>query len=361
MKHLKAALESFKPKLVSRYTRLFQGGYFMENLASGGAAMEAFREAFKHRRSFVSMEDATDGQAQHEIEHVLFGRLEYFAQLEAAASKVEQEQWNICVEQTDANAGSGGVRVRKTIIEGSDPLYELTTKIRVEGDSDQSAKAAIETTVPTTKDQFESFRFLCDDGLLKDRYRFPIVGSALVWEIDCFKKADGGYQEWVKIDLEVPSADASIPELPIKFAEVIYPEGYGREGDQSAKLDEIWKTFYTPNPYRNQTAVSEPGAEVATSVEVPNQDPEQAKTADEGGEHAEVEPLPTGDDAEVAKAAGLNPDGTDAETDAGDQTAVTDTAANETTTDESGTTETEGEKPENEEDPDKKPDETEQA
>lgn len=334
MKHLKVALEAFKPKLVDRYTRLFRGGYFMESLAAGGPAMEAFREAFKSHRVFVSMEDATDGQAQHEIEHVLFGRLEDFSQLEAAASKVEQEQWNICVEQTDANAGSGGVRVRKTVIEGSDPLYELTTKIRVEGDSDQAAKAAIETTVPTTKDQFESFRFLCDDGLIKDRYRFPIIGTEMVWEVDCFKKDDGGYQEWVKIDLEVPSADTAIPDLPLKFAEVIFPEGYGREGDQSAKLDEIWQSFYTPNPYRAQTAVGDGAPDVATSTEVPNQDPANATTADatDKDEHAEVQPLPTGDDQEVADAAGLNPDGTDkTETEATDKTGDETEATDDTT------------------------------
>lgn len=195
----------------------------------------------------LALEDDTSGKAGNEIEHVIYARLENMSLLKTASGVERQEQWNICVDKNELNAGSGGVRVRKTVVGDEEPVYVLTTKVR-KGDNSK-----IETSVPTSVDMFESFKFLADDGLIKDRHHFPVQGTTLVWEVDMFLKPDGTYYEWCKIDLEVNSLDDPIPELPIEFAEVIMPKGYGRQDEEKSKalIEKLYDQFFrSPNEYR---------------------------------------------------------------------------------------------------------------
>lgn len=309
MRNIHSALQSFRPTPAQEtYQTRFPGGRLTENLRAYGPAMEGFRDVFARHRLNASMEDA-DGQAVKEIEHVIYARLSDFSQLEKAASKVFQEQWNLPVKHHDGNAGSGGVRVRKTVVEGAEPTFEVTSKVKIEQDTE--VKAAIETTVATTEDMFETFRFLGDAGMIKTRYHFPIIGSELVWEVDCFHKADGSFHEWVKIDLEVASAEDQLPDLPMSFDEVILPEGYGREGDQEERIKGLYRDYFTtPNPYLEGSAKPVQEVDAETSTESDDVDGDSTTPTEENPEpdHQAVEPLPDSD-AEIAEVAGLNPDG----------------------------------------------------
>lgn len=184
------------------------------------------------------MEERVDGKAETELEHIVYARLTDFTQLSNAASKELQEQWMIKVPKTEKNAGAGSCRVRKSQIEGADANYFFTTKVKKGED-----KGSLEATLPCSEDMYNMYRFLADEGMVKDRYRFPIQGSELVWEVDVFKKADGSYHEWVKIDLEVTNAEEALPELPMQFAEVILPEDL--KGPDQEKHNAVLDTLYT--------------------------------------------------------------------------------------------------------------------
>lgn len=198
--------------------------------------IKMFRESFGHiwdseSKNVVATEEAADGKAIREIEHTIYARLSDHSQLKKAASMEKHEQWEIKIAKTDLNAGKGGIRVRKTEIEGGDPDYVLTTKVNANEAGDK-----IELPIPTNEDNFHQIKFLSERGMIKHRYHFPVVGTELVWEIDMFPKQDGeGYHDWCKIDLEVQDRDAPIPELPLHFEEVIMPKGYGRQDEEAAE------------------------------------------------------------------------------------------------------------------------------
>ena len=206
-----------------------------------------------------AMEEAQDGKLFKEIEHVIYARLTDPSQLQKAASSELNEQWEIRVPKTEDNAGEGCLRVRKTHPKGKDPYYVMTTKVKANADGDK-----LELPIPSNEDQFKMFRFLAGKGMIKERFFFPIMGTDLVWEVDMFPKGDGTYHEWCKIDLEVESRDTELPTLPMTFAEVILPKGFGNLSDEEhdSKVSALYDQFFiTKNPYLNmeQKEVSEPG------------------------------------------------------------------------------------------------------
>lgn len=191
--------------------------------------------------------EAADGRAVNEIEHVIYARIVDMDQLKKAASIEHQEQWEIKIPKTDGNAGSGSIRVRKTWVEGSDPTYEIVTKVKKNADGDK-----IEVSLPGNENVFLQFKFLSESGMIKDRHRFPVEGTDLVWEVDMFKKADGTYHNWCKIDLEVPSRNDQLPELPMQFATIIMPEGMGEDDkiDREKTITNLYREcFLTTNTF----------------------------------------------------------------------------------------------------------------
>lgn len=226
-----------------------------------------------HFRQFLGlmpgMEEDTSGKAQKEIEHIVYGRLTDFAQLSNAASRESQEQWQVKMVKSDKNAGEGAIRVRKSQIDGADPNYYLTLKTRAKVGN-------LESTLSCGEDMFTMMKFLADFGMVKDRYRFPVPNTELVWEVDVFKKPDGTYHDWVKIDLEVEDLSAPLPELPLKFADVIMPadlEGQDKE-KHNATLDVLYNSvFKTPNSFLN-------GESTAEETEVAEETPEEKVAAE---------------------------------------------------------------------------------
>lgn len=199
----------------------------------------------KDNASIALEEDAT-GVAAVETEHVFYVYITDFKQLDKAASKIHQEQWEIKVPRTDKNATSGGIRVR-LVQEGDGPKqYCLTSKVVINAEGDKD-----EVTTETTADMFVHFAFLSQGGMIKDRYTFPIDGSDLVWEVDMFLKPDGSYHNWAKIDLEVPDRNAPIPEqFPVSFSQIISGDASRRNEAESRKISELYSQFFlTPNQY----------------------------------------------------------------------------------------------------------------
>lgn len=196
-----------------------------------------------------SLEERADGKAGDEFEHTIYARLGDPGQLSQAKSMEHHSQWEIRIDKSDKNAGKGSMRVRKTWIDGGSPDFVAVMKIPMDLQNNAKKK---EIPIPATEDWFVAFQFLSPQGMVKDRYHFPIVGTDLVWEIDCYPKEGGGYHEWVKIDLEVKDLSAPLPEFPIHLEDVILPVGVGKlskeEHDElvSKLYDEC---FLSPNPF----------------------------------------------------------------------------------------------------------------
>lgn len=199
----------------------------------------------------AALEEISDGQAHREIEHTFFARLENKALLDEAKSMEHQEQWEIVIEKTDKNACKGKFRVRKTVVEGQDPEYVLTTKTA-------GKEGNIEVGVPITQPMFEQFKMMSEQGMMKDRYFFPVEGSDLIWEVDMFLRkgsqpGEKQYEDWCKIDLEVPSLDMALPPLPQGFSEVITnPYGRRSEAEEMKVVSLFHNEFVTPNVYLNK-------------------------------------------------------------------------------------------------------------
>lgn len=226
-------------------------------------------------RLTVGVEEMVEGKVVTETEIILYGRLTDTEQLKQAASCEQQEQWSILLKGDENGKGKGSVRGRMVKTDGAEAKYIQTIKVK------RDQHSSLEVEMEITKDVFEMIKFLSEAGMVKDRYRFPIEGSDKVWEVDVFKKDDGSYQEWVKIDLETDTPDAPLPDLPIEFAELITPEDLkGDKADIHNKtLDILYKDiFRAQNPYRTgelseeQVDTSKPPEATAPVVEEPEDD-----------------------------------------------------------------------------------------
>ena len=193
--------------------------------------------------SLISNEaEDVSGRTKAEIERVLYVRVKNFDFLERATGAERQEQWSVKVAKTEENAGSGSIRVRKVTNlrePGAAVQYVLTSKLDI-----GKAGSAAETSEQSTLDQFNVFKYMANKGMLKDRYTFPIEGSDLYWEVDCFPKPGEMYFEWVKIDLESWPRDKELPQLPMAFSEMLE----GTEGEQTedgkAKISQLYQDVF---------------------------------------------------------------------------------------------------------------------
>lgn len=127
--------------------------------------------------------------------------------LKLASDKESQEQWEI-------KRRRGRVRIRKTTKADLAPTFELTFKTKSEN---AGIQGSIEEPFACEEAMFKAFKNLSDQGMIKDRFYFPvksvqvtnesgkqdIVVEDVFYEVDVFFNEDGSYNENVKIDLEM--------------------------------------------------------------------------------------------------------------------------------------------------------------
>ena len=227
---------------------------------------------FKNPR-YLSQEALDSPKTILEQEYVFYVRITNFKQLENAAHAEKHEQWQIKIPSTDDNAGSGSIRARKVTSADGTISYELTTKSKTK-------KGNIETTVPTTEENFTQIAFMADTGMRKDRYTFPIPNSDLSFEVDVYPDGKAGYYTWAKIDLEVKSPLSSFPELPIQVEEIITPQDAETPEGQE-EVSRLFDTFFLlKNKYKDLSPSLKPDTTVEPEVNEVSDQEEQEITED---------------------------------------------------------------------------------
>lgn len=208
-----------------------------------------------HQALSIALEEQADGKVHKEIEHDFYAILADWSELARASSMVQQEQWVMAAPKT-ADGSKGFLRMRK-IVEGIGGVAQYVFAIKNKTDK-------IEVEHEVTADMFEQFVRLSEEGQMKDRYFFPVAGTDLVFEVDCFLHPDAqaarraGYQirgnmyeDWVKIDLEVPSKATKVPDFPFACERVIMEPFGQRKPEEEKIVGNLYKKVYVAtHPYK---------------------------------------------------------------------------------------------------------------
>lgn len=222
--------------------------------------------------------DMLDGVGRIERELEFYGRIVDFGDIEKRAVKVEYQ------EQCEVKRKGGTLRVRMSKQDNQDPVYSLTLKYRDARDPTQKNEIPQEIS----EDMFTAFKTMADNMMIKRRFYIPMdvaleeetpdddlnaaetseadsneestptddsteetpqdapesvvsEGDRLYWEVDVFYDLDGNRKDWCKIDLTIPRALESIPDLPIKLEEVIANQYGERTPEEIEKLTKIFQ------------------------------------------------------------------------------------------------------------------------
>lgn len=220
--------------------------------------MQTFRSNAFTRGALATEAENADGKVSQEIEYMFYARVDSPETLLKAVCCEIQEQWGLWQDKTEQNAGSGSNRVRKTITkpivngefdnDNSTTQYVMTTKLK------RADGSALEIPLESSEDGLKAFRILAESGMIKHRYRFPIAGTDLTWEVDMFIEPGESmystkYVGWAKIDLEVPSKDYPIPAPPEGFADMFDSKVENPTPEQAEIIAKMKGYLSLPNPH----------------------------------------------------------------------------------------------------------------
>lgn len=193
------------------------------------------------RHKTITFEERDDGKTGIEVERTFYARMENLEPLKKASHVEHQEQWQVKIPKTETSINGGRLRVRKTTEEGSgETSYVMTMKIKAENGEQ-------ETPTPVSKDFFEQFKSLSQEGMIKTRYDFAIPDREEIWEVDVFYLPNGKKANWVKIDFEFKSDNKEIPPLPEGFVDAISGQSTDEEDQKFIRklYDELFLTNAT--------------------------------------------------------------------------------------------------------------------
>lgn len=163
----------------------------------------------------AGLESGNDGKTELELELCWMVRIPNIQEIldgqEVATSELH-EQWEQVQWGHNRNV-IGRIRVRGTTKAG---ITEYTMACKVVKDV-----GVAETEMEITEDFFKGFRALAPSGFLKRRWKYKVEETDLVYEVDVFFDSNGLPVEWVKVDLEIPDPNTTIPPFPFVFEEML--------------------------------------------------------------------------------------------------------------------------------------------
>lgn len=178
----------------------------------------------------LAVESHVDGLAHPEVELTVYGEMVDISHLEMASSSQRMEQWNLPEAEDDIS------RTRARIRAINDRRWILTTKTKPK----TSAEGVIEVECDISRDMFASLRDMAHGGYSKTRYCYTIPNTGLQWEVDVFYGIDGSPHPWVKLDLEVPSMDVTLPPWPFPMRQIVIDAGPDMDYKDKIIVKRLW-------------------------------------------------------------------------------------------------------------------------
>ena len=176
----------------------------------------------------------SETQTQAEVEYVFFGRPKNFDFMKKySPSRIEQ--YEVWPEKKDGSVNI--IRVRKT-----SKKTVMTLKINEGFDKKNGVVSRKENEFDITEESFQVFKKLCVFGSKKDRFEISTT-HGFVFEVDVYYDAHDNLNPWIKIDLEVPSADIPIPKIPIEMHEIITNQPTFRTKSEEETVKRVWNSF----------------------------------------------------------------------------------------------------------------------
>ena len=187
----------------------------------------------------IALEEDTSGSTLVEKELVFYARIDSIAPLMAAAeSIVSQEQFQVRIarEGVEDHKSLPRLRVRSTKQHDKTEIeYTQTLKIK-NGDHD------LENTIIITKEYYDQFRTIAENGMEKTRYTLAIPDREEKWEVDVFFNEDGKPYNYVKIDYEFKGSNTDYPKLPDYFHDVI--TGTTTDVEEKELITKLYETVF---------------------------------------------------------------------------------------------------------------------
>lgn len=189
--------------------------------------------AFHNTPSVEAVEEMLE-----ELEYVCFVKVSDFTQLAGAESAVHQEQWSVFLtNRGEAPAGKvaeNNVRVRSI----NDEQFFLTSKFYLPG---ADGKWEIEREVE--RKHFDLIKSMASGGMRKDRYKFPVADTEMVWEVDVHYDDNGDRMPWVRLELEVKEQLDALPPLPLQGSERILNQPSKQTDAERRLVKELYKQY----------------------------------------------------------------------------------------------------------------------
>lgn len=166
----------------------------------------------------TSKEGRTDGRMEREKEKVFYVKVTDVNKIFPLGKfkRIKQEQWEISIPRTTDNSAGGRIRVRKEEIDGKTTITQTIKTTIALNDS-------IESTIPITEDLFTQVKQMSTGGMIKERVTLLVDSQKEnnIIEVDLFPIAEGGYHQWVKVDIELTDMNVGIPVLPFSYLEIL--------------------------------------------------------------------------------------------------------------------------------------------
>lgn len=222
--------------------------------------------------------DAKAGETVREKELTYWVRLLDFSQFKNAQKRYAiTDYFSSMMPVTEGdfqNPNKWKLRVRQIDDKSGRDRFELTIKVGKDYRDRQ------ENTTLINKEAFELFGGVLNSYTHKQRYEFEDENGT--WYVDLFPNGKQGFYNWAQVELEYTGDMQQVPNPPIKFEELLMPEGFDNKHtpqERDAKYKEITKTIHN---YETRNPKLPPLGTPVQDAETPLQDGE-GQPMDENG------------------------------------------------------------------------------
>lgn len=177
----------------------------------------------------ISVESLPSGKLHDELELTIYAEMADINDLAKAVSKEIHEQYEVPLKtETNIRQRIRGVNGKRWIQTVKIPRDDKPGNWESEDDISEATFKVLRAATP-------------EEGYLKERYFFPVVGTDLVYEVDVFQTNGGIKSTWVKIDLEFTDTTMEVPPLPFSTKSKIYADNPNTTSAERDWIKQLWE------------------------------------------------------------------------------------------------------------------------